>query len=678
MNQRVNGKLTAEFEARSQPPLNYSAWLKLFSSEHKDVAEQLAYESEVLNYDLGDTVKIYDTPNLTLQSVCNGHLKGDFYIVCHGQVRLLSHHNPPLKPSSVAVLVEGETFGADHLFCATPLPYKAIAASPQVQVVRIAIATLVPWLEQLPTLKEQLQHHAVQREQLIFFKTLTNLKVVPSRLIHGFLSYLVEVSVPANTLLTTSEPYQSGYFWLRQGEIQSLDHATMLPEVGSGWYYPEPPSTEWIAATDVRLYHLPAEHWSVATALFPHLFTTLLSSSEPNGESLAANTNSPISSQLQTYRQSLLAAKPQRLSRDPLPTPPGSGAELVAPSATEINFPRPKPHRRLRLWHRYPLIEQQSSSDCGVACLAMIGLYWGKRLSLNTLRTLADVGRSGASLKNLAKTAESIGFHARPVRASLSRLVEQKQPWIAHWQGDHYIVVYWVRGDRVLVADPARGKRICSRQEFLSHWTGYALLLEATQELKAVEAKPAQSLWRFWSLLMPYSSVLWQIIGISLLMQVFGLFTPLFTQVILDQVVVQKSQDMLLVFALGLVLFSVWRVGLTGVRQYLLDYFSNRVDLTLVSGFISHTLRLPLKFFESRQVGDILTRIQENQKIQLFLVRHAVSTWLDALMAIVYAGLMFYYNWQLALLVLGLIPPIVLLTLSTTPFLKRLSRGNLD
>lgn len=154
----------------------------------------------------------------------------------------------------------------------------------------------------------------------------------------------------------------------------------------------------------------------------------------------------------------------------------------------------------------------------------------------------------------------------------------------------------------------------------------------------------------------------------------FGLITPLFTQVILDQVVVQKSQDTLLVFALGLTLFSIWRIGLTGVRQYLLDYFSNRLDLTLVSGFVSHALRLPLKFFESRQVGDILTRIQENQKIQLFLIRNAVSTWLDALMAIVYAGLMFYYNWRLALLVIGLIPPIVLLTLAATPFLKQISR----
>jgi len=158
------------------------------------------------------------------------------------------------------------------------------------------------------------------------------------------------------------------------------------------------------------------------------------------------------------------------------------------------------------------------------------------------------------------------------------------------------------------------------------------------------------------------------------LLQIFGLITPLFTQIILDRVVVQKSLVTLHVFAVGLILFGVWRVGLTAIRQYLLDYVSNRLDLTLISGFISHTLTLPLKFFESRHVGDIITRVQENQKIQLFLTRQAVVVWLDSLMIFVYLGLMVYYNWKLTLLVLAIIPPIVILTLVATPLMRRLSR----
>jgi ATP-binding cassette, subfamily B, bacterial HlyB/CyaB len=110
------------------------------------------------------------------------------------------------------------------------------------------------------------------------------------------------------------------------------------------------------------------------------------------------------------------------------------------------------------------------------------------------------------------------------------------------------------------------------------------------------------------------------------------------------------------------------------VRQYLLGFLSNRLDLTLISGFISHTLTLPLKFFESRRVGDILTRVQENQKIQRFLIQQVVLAWLNFLTGFVYLGLMLYYNWRLTLLVLLLIPPIVLLTLGATPMLRQISR----
>ena len=110
-------------------------------------------------------------------------------------------------------------------------------------------------------------------------------------------------------------------------------------------------------------------------------------------------------------------------------------------------------------------------------------------------------------------------------------------------------------------------------------------------------------------------------------------------------------------------------------RSYLLDYFANRLDLTLMTAFMRHTLRLPLKFFEDRHVGDILTRIQENSKIQQFLVRQAVSVWLDAAMAFVYIGLMLYYNAQLAFLVIAMIPPFAILTLIATPFMKRVSRS---
>jgi HlyB family type I secretion system ABC transporter len=435
-----------------------------------------------------------------------------------------------------------------------------------------------------------------------------------------------------------------------------------------------------IAASPVQIISFPLQD-------LPHWFATL-PNLQAGLQALVAERKSLIKIKQQATLENVL------IGSSPSKTPPVilSGTPMLDPAAqskisggksignamatsTVIPFPKPKTLQRLgqKLWRRYPFIEQQSSSDCGAACLAMVGLYWGERFSLNTLRNLAGIGRSGASLKNLAAAAEQIGFQARPVRASLGRLADQAQPWIAHWQGDHYVVVYDVKGDKILVADPARGKLTLPRQQFLDSWTGYALLLDPTRQLKPnPDDKP--SLGRFWSVLGTYQVTIWQIVLISLLIQLFGLITPLFTQVILDKVVTQKSLPMLNVVAVGLLIFSAWRIALSSTRQYLLDYFSNRMDLTLVSGFITHTLSLPLNFFEARQVGDIITRVQENQKIQSFLMRQVVSTWLDALMAIVYLGLMLYYNWQLTILVLCIIPPIILLTICATPFLRKISR----
>ena len=346
----------------------------------------------------------------------------------------------------------------------------------------------------------------------------------------------------------------------------------------------------------------------------------------------------------------------------------------TSPVSNVVEFPTARRGRRSP-WQSTPFIEQQSTSDCGPTCLAMISQYWGQRYTLPQLRELCHVGRSGAQLQHLAKAAEALGFQARPVRASWSYLGKLRSPWIAHWDGEHYVVVYPSRDRKVIVADPAGSRHKISIAEFQRHWSGYALLLEPTAEFYNQKPEKAQSLSRFWALLGRESTVLIQIIGITLLAQVFGLVAPMFTQIILDQVVVQKSLSALHVFAIGALIFGVWRVGLIAVRQYLLDYFANRLDLTLMTAFMRHTLRLPLKFFEDRHVGDILTRIQENSKIQQFLVRQAVSVWLDAAMAFVYIGLMFYYNAQLAFLVIAIIPPFAILTLIATPFMKRVSRS---
>ncbi|MCZ8025216.1 MAG: cysteine peptidase family C39 domain-containing protein [Microcystis sp. LE19-10.1B] len=337
----------------------------------------------------------------------------------------------------------------------------------------------------------------------------------------------------------------------------------------------------------------------------------------------------------------------------------------------------PSPAQRLGHWigqslRRYPFFEQQSASDCGAAGLVMIARYHGKRISVNRLREMANVNRDGASLKGLITAAENIGLSTRPVKATLEGLGKQPLPAIAHWEGKHFVVIWKITPKQVIIGDPAIGQLTLSRAEFASKWTGFTLLLQPNQKFRDTK-EDKTSLWQFYRLLEPHWFVLLEIFVASLFIQIFGLITPIFTQLILDRVIVQGSLTTLWAMGIGALIFGVFRVAITGLRAYLLDHTANRIDTALITGFIRHTLSLPLGYFESRYVGDIISRVGENRKIQRFLSGEALSILLDLLTVFVYVAVMFRYSWQLALISLAIVPPFLLLALISTPFLQRIS-----
>ncbi|MGF1588937.1 MAG: ABC transporter transmembrane domain-containing protein [Pleurocapsa sp.] len=653
-------------EGGSENRLTVLSWLLKqgqFDPDKAKLIKHLSQQFEIIEFQMGD--------NLMVQSGSSIHSRKSpsdcqyFFLMCEGRSRLLGFDADKQREVSTNLMAEGATFGGESIWCQIFLPYRVVAAG-KVTVARISLAKLTPYLAKLPELDRKWQHMAQQQQKLIFLKTLTQLRSLSSHRIKKLLPHLVATKIKAGEYLKSKG--QAVRFWLRHGQIKDR-----TIKIGDSWGYLESANHHWLAQSDLLVYQLPQKNWQLFAELAPELVAAW--SKNPDARfsqtPLAKTTNT-------TSVNALVSLKTPSLSITHVVSP--SPANSAPPPDTddqvqEVDYPRPI--KRRGRWQTYPFIEQQSSSDCGAACLAMISRYWGKRLSLNFLRERIGIGRSGASLKSLATAAEGIGYHARPVRASLSRIAEQKNPWIAHWQGDHYVVVYRIKEHKILVADPGKGKFEVSSSEFATNWTGYALLLEPTENL-ADAPEEKRSLSRFFKLLLPYRSIGITVIIASLLIQVLGLVSPLFTQIILDQVVGNKSQSTLNVLVIGIVMFGSLGIGLSSIRNYLLSYLANRLDLTMIGGFVNHALKLPLKFFESRRVGDIITRVQENQKIQQFLIQNLLLSWLDFLTGFVYLGLMLYYNWQLTALILLLIPPIVLLTLAATPLLRKVSRDRFN
>ncbi|MDV3349489.1 peptidase domain-containing ABC transporter [Leptothoe sp. LEGE 181152] len=637
----------------SSVPFNIAALINVASA----IPTAFNQAFQICTYKIGDEFFAYGEGP---QGSPLSHEEGaGLYIICDGRARIVSDAEV-MGGTPVQSLKRGDTFGVEPILNDHKLTYRVVAAE-NVEIAWMSLTTFQRWINQLPDLKTYLLSQAQHREKLIFFKTMTSFQGLSSYELDPFVGACQQQQVPCQQRLV--ELGNDSHFWLRSGHIQSSRHGhnPLLP--GDSWGYPQPIPTDWVAREALSIYSLPKKQW----ARFPFLHP--VESTLSNG--FKTNTVETPSFKNRISLENVLNSTSTLNSV----TPPAHRMGLPENISEQglVEFPQPR-YRGRPPWQGFPFIEQQSTADCGVACLAMVAQYWGKQISLNVLRELAGTSREGTSLKGLVRAAEKVGFETRPVRASLDRLHEKQHPFVAHWQGDHYVVVYRIQSKRILIADPAKGRKWIQQKEFLEGWTGYALLLDPTDRLQALTAEGQQSMGNLIRLLWPYRTLISQIILTSLLIQMVGLVTPLFTQVILDRVVVQRSIVTLNVFAMGLLLFGLWQIGLTAVRQYLLDYFSNRLDLSLISGFVQHTLKLPLKFFDFRHVGDITTRVEEGQKIQLFLTRQLVIVWLDVVMMVVYIALMAYYNWHLTLLVLAFIPCIALLAIGATPLLRRVSR----
>jgi HlyB family type I secretion system ABC transporter len=565
------------------------------------------------------------------------------YIVVAGKIRLLDSSD-----NLIASVETGASFGELTLFPEEQFQPYAIRASVNLQLCFIPGHILRSLFKNHPAIREHLYSRAIERDLLLLCRQVTPLNQAP---IEGLMKTLplferhdLKVGkVPASLLKNRQ------LFLIRQGKIQHSSGQTLT----SGTLYTADQFSNrgtWQTTQPTQLYSLHNTHWQTALQELPQL-----------AELVESNTAHATDSQ-PVFCQSSASTFPQ----------PEKGRKKVS----KAYFPSPTvriSHLWQRVTQRYPFFEQQSASDCGAACLVMVGRYWGKRFSVNRLRDIANVDRNGASLRGLAAAAESIGFSTRPVKASLDRLTKQQLPAIVHWEGKHYIVVYEITRKHVIVADPAIGQRTLKHSEFKAGWTGYTLLLQPTALLKDTKEE-RQPFWQFFELVKPHWLVLLEVLIASILIQIFGLITPLFTQLLLDRVVVQRSTLTLTAVGLGLLIFGLFRVAMTGLRQYLLDHTANRVDMALIVGFISHTFRLPLSFFEFRYVGDIISRVQENRKIQRFLTGESLSIFLDLLTVFIYVGLMLWYSWKMALLTLLIVPPFVLLALIATPFLQRISR----
>lgn len=331
------------------------------------------------------------------------------------------------------------------------------------------------------------------------------------------------------------------------------------------------------------------------------------------------------------------------------------------------------------MFKRYPWVRQNDESDCGAAALATIARCYRRPLSVERLRDLAGTDRVGTNLLGLIQAAEQLGFSAKAVKASGESVSKAPLPAIAHVQfadgRGHFVVLYKVRRDSVVIADPACGIRRLSHEEFARDWSGFLLLIQPTAlpttASSTATASPAIRLLR---LLRGQKSILAEAFLCALLMTVLGASTAFFVQHLVDTVLVRQETRLLNALGLGMLLILIFRTLFGCLRQYLLAHVGRSVDLALVSGYARHLLGLPLRFFEMRRVGEIFSRVSDASKVGEAVSGTTTTALVDGTLVVILLAGLWLYDWQLAMVATAFVPLLVLSAAVHHPAARRRSR----
>lgn len=303
---------------------------------------------------------------------------------------------------------------------------------------------------------------------------------------------------------------------------------------------------------------------------------------------------------------------------------------------------------------KFPFFHQLERVDCGATCLRMIARYYDRYYSLEYLRELTYMGKQGVSLLEISDAAESIGFQTLAVRTDYDRLVEDVPlPCIAHWEDDHFIVVYKATATDVSIADPAVGTYQLTKEKFLAGWAtdnddgeGVLLVLEPGAAFYDREGNGVDhSQWKYvWNYFKQHSSLLIQL-GIGVL--VAGLLQigmPFFLKSLVDIGIGHVEPGFVTIMVIGLLLLFLAQTSVEILRRWILIHVGVRVNVKILSDFLLKLTRLPLRYFDNRLTGDLLQRIADHDRIQRFLTSTTLFSLLSLFNFVAFSILLVFWN----------------------------------
>jgi HlyB family type I secretion system ABC transporter len=636
-----------------------SSVFRYLSDEHFAALKPLLQEE---HYEFGDVI------------VKQGDPADSFYILTHGRARAVKVKEDG-EEIPLGLLKPGDGFGEAALSVGG-MRSATVRGSTSVDVLRIHRDDFLTLVQQVPDLKRYIEMTGRSRALQSFLYQFSNFGRLPATALRSMIDKLTPVGVAKGDLIIREGDAAGPLYVIEKGRARAFagvnGRERNLAFYREGDFFGElsilngaPRAASVEASTDCQLLALEPESVLELRNRFPE-FEKLLS------ERLAlyqAKTEARIPLD---FTEELLPAETRRADKTELDgeQPPTEAEDKEEPFVDAQGYFRKRGKRIRKIEH----ITQIDEMDCGAASLGMICRHFGRKVSLARIRQLCHTATDGTSLKALCRAANELGLAARALKVSLRNLPMMPLPAIVHWEGNHWIVLYDVDPELVRVADPALGLRKIPRREFEVKWTGYAALFDYTSAFEqAPESKPALG-WIV-PFLARFKVILLQVFGLAVAVSLLQLLFPVFTQMVVDKVIVENDLGLLKTILLGMLVAIIFVQLSTLAQEYLLAFVAVRLDTAVLDFLSRKLLSLPMTYFTSRRTGDIQRRLDGARQVRQFAVQQGIG----AVLAMIYLFgalfLMAIYSPFLMLAFLATTPLYVGLMIFSVKVLRPLFAG---
>jgi len=295
-----------------------------------------------------------------------------------------------------------------------------------------------------------------------------------------------------------------------------------------------------------------------------------------------------------------------------------------------------------------PIVLQTEATECANACLAMIAGYYGLPLTIYQLRRRFPISLKGIALTQIVRMCAQVGLQHRAVTLDLSELGNLRTPCILHWNFNHFVVLCATDQRSAIIHDPALGRRRISHTELSKSFTGVALEVWPSETFQTKPAEASVRLRELVGKIYGLKRSLLQVLLLALVLEIFSLIVPFFTQWVVDDVIISADLDLLATLIIGFTLLMIMQTAVSAVRSYVGIHLGTSISFQSKTNLFAHLVKLPTAFFERRHVGDIVSRFGSIDTIQQTLNSSLIAGVLDGIMTTITLGLMLVYSPALA------------------------------